>query len=95
MPDFYWHLLGQLLIIVRFIYRYLLSSYQQVLSDMSENSHQCVIIGIAGASASGKSLIASTVYNELKEKSWRSSDRCHYGRLLLQRSKSPKHGRAR
>lgn len=68
MPDFYWHLLGQLLIIVRFIYRYLLSSYQQVLSDMSENSHQCVIIGIAGASASGKSLIASTVYNELKEK---------------------------
>ncbi len=35
---------------------------------MSENSHQCVIIGIAGASASGKSLIASTVYKELKEK---------------------------
>lgn len=40
----------------------------QVLSDMSEHSHQCVIIGIAGASASGKSLIASTVYKELKEK---------------------------
>ncbi len=35
---------------------------------MSENSHQCVIIGIAGASASGKSLIANTVYNELKAK---------------------------
>ncbi|MGF1694921.1 uridine kinase [Vibrio kyushuensis] len=31
---------------------------------MSENN-QCVIIGIAGASASGKSLIASTVYKEL------------------------------
>ncbi|WP_413110532.1 uridine kinase [Thaumasiovibrio sp. DFM-14] len=35
---------------------------------MSEQSHQCVIIGIAGASASGKSLIANTVYNELREK---------------------------
>nr|WP_086940784.1 uridine kinase [Thaumasiovibrio occultus] len=33
---------------------------------MSE--HSCVIIGIAGASASGKSLIANTVYNELREK---------------------------
>ena len=27
---------------------------------MTDQSHQCVIIGIAGASASGKSLIAST-----------------------------------
>lgn len=35
---------------------------------MSDNNHQCVIIGIAGASASGKSLIASTIYKELKEK---------------------------
>jgi uridine kinase len=35
---------------------------------MSENPHQCVIIGIAGASASGKSLIANTVYNELRAK---------------------------
>ncbi len=35
---------------------------------MSELSHQCVIIGIAGASASGKSLIANTVYNELRAK---------------------------
>ncbi len=35
---------------------------------MSDTSHQCVIIGIAGASASGKSLIANTVYNELKAK---------------------------
>jgi uridine kinase len=34
---------------------------------MSEN-HQCVIIGIAGASASGKSLIASTIYRELLAK---------------------------
>lgn len=34
---------------------------------MSENNN-CVIVGIAGASASGKSLIASTIYNELKEK---------------------------
>ena len=30
-------------------------------------SHQCVIVGIAGASASGKSLIASTLYRELRE----------------------------
>lgn len=29
------------------------------------NSPQCVIIGIAGASASGKSLIANTIYHEL------------------------------
>ncbi|WP_087021244.1 uridine kinase [Thaumasiovibrio subtropicus] len=35
---------------------------------MSEQSHQCVIIGIAGASASGKSLIANTIYNELRAK---------------------------
>lgn len=34
---------------------------------MSDNN-QCVIIGIAGASASGKSLIASTIYQELKIK---------------------------
>ncbi|WED27661.1 uridine kinase [Vibrio sp. DW001] len=34
---------------------------------MSENNN-CVIVGIAGASASGKSLIASTIYNELKAK---------------------------
>ncbi|WP_144207135.1 uridine kinase [Shewanella donghaensis] len=30
------------------------------------NSQQCVIIGIAGASASGKSLIAQTIFAELK-----------------------------
>ena len=36
---------------------------------MSENSNQnCIIVGIAGASASGKSLIASTIYNELRAK---------------------------
>lgn len=34
---------------------------------MSDNNH-CVIVGIAGASASGKSLIASTIYNELRAK---------------------------
>ncbi|WP_428772021.1 uridine kinase [Vibrio sp.] len=34
---------------------------------MSDNN-QCVIVGIAGASASGKSLIASTIYSELKAK---------------------------
>ena len=34
---------------------------------MTDKSHQCVIIGIAGASASGKSLIASTLYRELRE----------------------------
>jgi uridine kinase len=34
---------------------------------MSDNN-QCVIVGIAGASASGKSLIANTIYNELREK---------------------------
>ncbi|CAM2791683.1 uridine kinase [Vibrio rarus] len=31
-------------------------------------SNQCVIVGIAGASASGKSLIANTIYNELHAK---------------------------
>lgn len=30
--------------------------------------NKCVIVGIAGASASGKSLIASTIYKELREK---------------------------
>ena len=34
---------------------------------MADNSHQCVIVGIAGASASGKSLIASTLYREIRE----------------------------
>ncbi|MEQ4515789.1 MAG: uridine kinase, partial [Pantoea agglomerans] len=29
--------------------------------------HQCVIVGIAGASASGKSLIASTLYREIRD----------------------------
>ena len=32
---------------------------------MSDTQHFCVIIGIAGASASGKSLIAQTIYEEL------------------------------
>lgn len=30
--------------------------------------HQCVIVAIAGASASGKSLIASTIYKEIRAK---------------------------
>ncbi|MFT8211602.1 MAG: uridine kinase [Symbiopectobacterium sp.] len=34
---------------------------------MAATSHQCVIIGIAGASASGKSLISSTLYRELRD----------------------------
>ncbi|AKP32398.1 MULTISPECIES: uridine kinase [Yersinia] len=34
---------------------------------MTDKAHQCVIIGIAGASASGKSLIASTLYRELRD----------------------------
>ncbi len=33
---------------------------------MTDTSHQCVIVGIAGASASGKSLIASTLYSEVR-----------------------------
>lgn len=33
---------------------------------MSETT-QCIIVGIAGASASGKSLLARTIYNELRE----------------------------
>lgn len=32
---------------------------------MSDTQHSCVIIGIAGASASGKSFIAQTIYEEL------------------------------
>lgn len=37
-------------------------------SQNSLERPQCIIIGIAGASASGKSLIAHTIYHELKEK---------------------------
>lgn len=33
---------------------------------MADTAHQCTIVGIAGASASGKSLIASTLYRELR-----------------------------
>lgn len=36
------------------------------MSEFSENQ-ACIVIAIAGASASGKSLIASTIYKELKE----------------------------
>ncbi|ARU94635.1 uridine kinase [Tatumella citrea] len=34
---------------------------------MTDTFHQCVIVGIAGASASGKSLIASTLYREIRD----------------------------
>ncbi|UDG79121.1 Uridine kinase [Candidatus Ecksteinia adelgidicola] len=34
---------------------------------MTNKLHQCVIIGITGASASGKSLISNTLYHELRE----------------------------
>ncbi|MFB6422042.1 MAG: uridine kinase [Candidatus Malihini olakiniferum] len=37
---------------------------------MTATSHQCAIIGIAGASASGKSLISSTLYHELRDQVW-------------------------
>ncbi|WP_340610562.1 uridine kinase [Xenorhabdus bharatensis] len=33
---------------------------------MADEAHKCTIVGIAGASASGKSLIASTLYRELR-----------------------------
>jgi len=61
---------------------------------MSDNN-QCVIVGIAGASASGKSLIASTIYNELSAKVGDHqigviTEDCYY----KQRPKPPKHGRA-
>jgi uridine kinase len=39
----------------------------RLVYNMTDQSHQCVIIGIAGASASGKSLIASTLYRELRD----------------------------
>lgn len=34
---------------------------------MTDIAHHCTIVGISGASASGKSLIASTLYRELRE----------------------------
>ncbi|MBE8398124.1 uridine kinase, partial [Leptospira borgpetersenii serovar Hardjo-bovis] len=33
---------------------------------MTDQSHQCVMIGIPGASASGKSRSASTLYREMR-----------------------------
>lgn len=35
---------------------------------MTDTAHHCTIVGISGASASGKSLIANTLYRELREK---------------------------
>lgn len=32
---------------------------------MADTAHKCAIVGISGASASGKSLIAKTLYHEL------------------------------
>ncbi|QIW15782.1 uridine kinase [Pasteurellaceae bacterium RH1A] len=37
------------------------------MSVAIQNTDSCIVIAIAGASASGKSLIASTIYKELKE----------------------------
>jgi uridine kinase len=37
------------------------------MSKPIEENQSCIVIAIAGASASGKSLIASTIYRELKE----------------------------
>ncbi|CAM3836956.1 uridine kinase [Xenorhabdus thuongxuanensis] len=34
---------------------------------MADEAHKCTIVGISGASASGKSLIASTLYRELRD----------------------------
>lgn len=34
---------------------------------MADEAHKCTIVGISGASASGKSLIASTIYRELRD----------------------------
>lgn len=33
---------------------------------MADPAHKCAIVGISGASASGKSLIAKTLYHELR-----------------------------
>ncbi|XYX40511.1 uridine kinase [Candidatus Erwinia dacicola] len=35
---------------------------------MTDKSHECVIVGIAGPSASGKSLITSTLYREVRDR---------------------------
>ena len=35
---------------------------------MTDTAHHCTIVGISGASASGKSLISNTLYRELREK---------------------------
>jgi len=61
-----WRKPRRLPIIVAF-YIPLLTLRIQVFNFMTDKPHQCVIIGIAGASASGKSLIASTLYRELRE----------------------------
>ena len=43
-----------------------LTSIRYFMSTLTENK-SCIVIAIAGASASGKSLIASTIYKELKD----------------------------
>ncbi len=46
--------------------RYSSFLFQTRFFIMADTAHQCTIVGIAGASASGKSLIASTLYRELR-----------------------------
>lgn len=43
-------------------------SQKSSAESVTNQPHQCVIVGIAGASASGKSLIASTIYKEIRAK---------------------------
>lgn len=67
---FDWYRGGEIPIIAAFDAKassFLYIQVNQVPKFMTDQSHQCVIIGIAGASASGKSLIASTLYRELRE----------------------------
>ena len=66
---FDWYQTDEIPILPRLALRRPLPNIQvnQVAKYMTDQSHQCVIIGIAGASASGKRLIASTLYRELRE----------------------------
>ena len=62
---------------------------------MTDKSHQCVIIGIAGASASGKSLCHGTLYRELREQVVMSIS-VSFPKIAITKTKSPSvDGRAR